>query len=105
MVYIDSNSVKMTVLKSENTQIDKLELVNQTDKTKYHFVLENVEYTKHTYEIDLENIITELSTTGQYDYYLFNGDTLVQSGIVQFNDYKSEMKAYKFENKIIQYGE
>lgn len=105
MVYIDSNSLKMTVLKSENTQIDRLELINQTDKTKYSFVLENVEYGKHTFEINLENIIGELFTTGQYDYFLFNGDRLVQSGIAQFNDYKADRKEYKFEQKIIQYGE
>lgn len=105
MIYIDSNSLKMTVLRCEKTQIDSLVLINQTDKTKYTFILDNVEYTKHTYEIHLDNIISQLSTAGQYDYFIYNGETLVQSGIAQFGEFKTERTEYNFEQKIIQYGE
>lgn len=106
MVYINNESDKIVILKSQNHQITKIELVNQTDKTKLVFDLseDDVEYNKHTISINLENIIESITVAGQYDYFLYNGEDKVQSGILQFSDFNLERNSYNVEQNIIQYN-
>lgn len=105
MVYINSESVQMTVLKSKNAQITELKLINQTDNSELSFDLgkEDVEYNKNTLIINLDNILPELKVSGQYDYYLYENNEIVESGILQFNDFTSEINSYNINKKIIQY--
>lgn len=107
MIYIDSNSLKMTILKSKNAEnITKIKLINQTDKNELSFDLSSgeIEYKKNTIDISVSNIVSSLVTTGQYDYYLYSGDTVAESGILQFNNFEAEIQSYDLENKnTIQY--
>ena len=108
MVYINSESQKMTILKSKtNKIIDKLVLINQTDKNKIEIDLEqdDIEYSKNTISIILANILNNLSVSGQYNYYFYSNGDIVESGILQYEDFNTEIQAYDIEHKnIIQYN-
>lgn len=108
MVYINSESQKMTILKSKtNKIIDKLVLINQTDKNKIEIDLlqDDIEYSKNSISIILGNILSKLSVSGQYDYYFYSNGDMVESGILQYEDFNTEIQAYDIEHKnIIQYN-
>ena len=108
MVYINSESQKMTILKSKTNKIlDKFVLINQTDKNKIEIDLEqdSIEYSKNTISINLVNILSNLSVSGQYDYYFYSNGDMVESGILQYEDFNTEIQSYNLEHKnIIQYN-
>lgn len=108
MVYINSESQKMTILKSKtNKIIDKLVLINQTDKNKIEIDLsqDDIEYSKNSISIILDSILSNLTVSGQYDYYFYSNGDMVESGILQYEDFNAEIQAYDIEHKnIIQYN-
>lgn len=107
MVYIDKNIDKIAILRSKlNRTINGVTLINQVDKNKIEIEVKDfdIEYKKNEYLIKSYIFLEKLSVTGQYDYYLLEDDNVIESGILQFNNFEPEIKSYEIENKnTIQY--
>lgn len=100
MIYFDKNLKKLTIPVTSNKNLTKIVVKNQAKD--YEFVNFAVDYSKKNYFVI--NFANKISIEeGQYDYSLYSGDEVFDTGILQFGDFKRENKEYNIDKQTIIY--
>lgn len=102
MVYINENSQKVNFAKTSNDKFDKIVFENQTTHVVFELTATNSADSDLVYTIDISSIIDRFET-GQYDYSFMDGDSVVNSGILQFDGFEPSTIQYENRVEYIQY--
>lgn len=102
MVYINENSQKVNFAKTSNDKFDKIVFENQTTHVVFELTATNSADSDLVYTIDISEIIDRFET-GQYDYSFMDGDSVVNSGILQFDGFEPSTIQYENRVEYIQY--
>ena len=100
MIYFDKNLQKLTIPVTFNKNITKIVIKNQAKS--YEFSDFIVNYDKKNYFVI--RFVSEISIEeGQYEYYLYSGDELFDSGLLQCGYFKRENTEYNIDKNIVIY--
>lgn len=100
MIYFDKNLQKLTIPITFNKNITKIVIKNQAKS--YEFSDFIVNYDKKNYFVI--RFVSEISIEeGQYEYSLYSGDEVFDTGILQFGEFKRENTEYDIEKNVIVY--
>lgn len=102
MVYINEKSQKVNFAKTSNDKFDKIVFENQTTHVVFELTATNSADSDLVYTIDISEIIDRFET-GQYDYSFMDGDSVVNSGILQFDGFEPSTIQYENRVEYIQY--
>lgn len=98
MIYFDKNLQKLVIPITFNKNITKIVIKNQAKS--YEFSDFIVNYDKKNYFVI--RFVSEISIEeGQYEYSLYSGDEVFDTGIFQFGEFKRENTEYNIEDKQI----
>lgn len=104
MVYIHNNVEITQFPKESHKTVTKLVFENQITKDKTIMYEPFVGNYTYVYKVDLSSIM-DWFEIGQYDYYFYNEDEIISSGILQFGNYQNQIHEYESDkNTIIQYN-
>lgn len=103
MVYINENSTIVTFAKTNNSKWDRIHFENQITHVAFDLYCADISNSNLVYKVDISTVIDKFEA-GQYDYsFIDDKDTVVSSGILQFETF--EPATIQYENRIeyIQY--
>lgn len=103
MVYINENSTIVSYPKSNNDKWDRIHFENQITHVNFDLYGCDISNNNLVYKVDISTVIDRFEA-GQYDYsFIDDKDTVVSSGILQFETF--EPATIQYENRIeyIQY--
>lgn len=92
LVFPKVNIMPLTAISFENQITKEIFTVNVMDLTNK----------KDYYTVNLQPF-TDLFSVGQYDYTLYNNDTPVGTGILQYGDFINNVENYSPEYNLKQY--
>ena len=99
---VTKKSQKVNFAKTSNDKFDKIVFENQTTHVVFELTATNSADSDLVYTIDISSIIDEFET-GQYDYSFMDGDSVVNSGILQFDGFEPSTIQYENRVEYIQY--
>lgn len=114
MTYIDINSTVVKFPRSATGTPTSIKFQNQTTKVSFEMGVVNTSVLSTAYEFDLSPVIAQFET-GQYDYWImdnavpkaprvFDSSSVLDCGIVQFDDFDGSSQQYHTEVSMIQYN-
>ena len=101
MIYINNSTEYIEIPRFSAKLGDRLVLINQITKVELSVTFEDDGLGSY-YRIPVGDII-ERFETGQYDYYLYGGDSDLGKGILQFDDFSKKVVEYNDDIEVIQY--
>ena len=101
MIYINNSTEYIEIPRFSAKLGDRLVLINQITKVELSVNFEDDGLGSY-YRIPVGDII-ERFETGQYDYYLYGGDSDLGKGILQFDDFSKKVVEYNDDIEVIQY--
>lgn len=100
MIYFDKNLQKLTIPITFNKNITKIVIKNQAKSYEFSdFIVNN---DKKNYFVI--RFVSEISIEeGQYEYSLYSGDEVFDTGILQFGEFNRENTEYNIDKQTIIY--
>jgi hypothetical protein len=102
MVYINKNSTIVTFPKVSDVRFDRLNFENQVTHIDFDLDINNITDGNLLYIIDITSIIDRFDV-GQYNYWFMYRNEVVDSGILQFENFDSDNIQYDNKVEYIQY--
>lgn len=103
MTYIDINSTVVKFPRSATGTPTSIKFQNQTTKVSFESAIVNTSILSTVYEFDLSPVIAQFET-GQYDYWIMDSSSVLDCGIVQFDNFDDSSQQYHTEVSMIQYN-
>ena len=108
MIYADKNRVQIVIPKNVFCKANTIVFTNQLTHNEISLTFEDVTPSEYFYTIDISGVASDF-VVGQYDYrilysdIIYNTNTVVASGILQWGDYKDDVTEYTVDKQIKTY--
>ena len=100
MIYINSNSQIVEFPRFVNGKANKVVLVHQIT----HQTLEiPLTMESKVYLVDVSEYVKDM-VNGQYDYFIYNDNIVLNTGILQYGEYTTNKNQYETNINIVQYN-
>ena len=103
MIYINENTTTVTFPKTSTSDVNSIEIINQTTKERFTVDVTDISSSSSFYKFDLSESL-HLFTNGQYDYKLLYRSETVETGVLQYGDFYLTNNQYDTNIEITTYG-
>ena len=103
MIYINENTTTVTFPKTSTSDVNSIEIINQTTKERFTVDVTDISSSSSFYQFDLSDSLS-LFTNGQYDYKLLYQSETVETGVLQYGDFYLTNNQYDTNIEITTYG-
>lgn len=103
MIYVDIDTERVAISRHSYTNLNEYRLILKNNltgnETVFNGLVDMREFERlYVFEIDMSGLVD-----GEYNYYLYGNDEVLETGLLQYGNYKKEVISYENNTNIKEY--